>query len=437
MRTDIPALPLSLTPVGADEVLLSAGPCFGLVTVRLVFRCGAVHVPAAHGRAAWDMLERGTAVRDRAAWFTALEDLGASVESRLSSTWAVLEVDALDNAIEAAVELLIEPLLSPLRDREELDDWRDETDEEIASELEEVDAAVERLFAQQLWSGQVWGEPRSGGRSDRARVRLVDLDEALATLAGSPAIVAISADEPEQYRDLATTLLARLRAAIPVRPLRTVAAGETVWGTGGYVVYPASEQGALSVVRPSLEVTDPRWPAAAAHAAVFGGGFASPLVRRLRGELGLSYEVSWSPTIAGGRGCWVGRVQPTSLSLAEALRECDTAWERFIARRLGADEVAAGIQHLVGQHLAALETAPARAAHGALLRCHGFEVSRAWELPRAVQALDVDALEAISAWAASHPERAWVAGVQRAEDAPLGGTAWTFPMGDGRGSRLA
>lgn len=437
MSVHVPALPLEWTTLAGDEVLLSAGPCFGLVTVRLVFRCGAVHLPAAHGRAAWDMLERGTALRDRAEWFTALEDLGASVEARLGSTWAVFEVDALEHAIEEAVALLLEPLLSPLRDLEELDDWREETDEEIASELEEVEAAVDRLFAQHLWRDQPWGTPRSGGRADRAGLTTADLDDALRTLLGSPAIVAISADAPHSQAALATRLLEQLRDAVPMAPVAAVAPGEVRWGSGAYVVYPSSEQGTLQLVRPCVDAGDPRWPAAAVHAAVFGGGFASPLVRRIRGELGLSYEVSWSPTVAAGRGCWVGRVQPTSSNLRQALAECDAAWRGFIERALTEQEVHAGVSHLVGQHLAALETAPARAAHGALLRCHGFPVDRAWELPRAMQALDVRAVEAISEWASGRDERAWVAGVQQESDAPEGGSAWAFLGGDGRGSRLA
>jgi len=207
------------------------------------------------------------------------------------------------------------------------------------------------------------------------------------------------------------------------------------WGEGHVIRFRDAQQAALTVVSPGPDPASDVWAAVRLHQTAFGAGFASPLLRAVRSEAGLSYEVDWSLVPERGRSLHMFRVAPEARRLPEALRVAERTWDAWHDRRLDGATLALAKALCNGNHLASLETAQQRLSAAMRLRALDLPVERLWALPARIAELTSDEVQAASAaYGWSQPQRLFVA----AMDGGVANPGWdehgsTLPV---RGARL-
>ena len=126
---------------------------------------------------------------------------------------------------------------------------------------------------------------------------------------------------------------------------------------------------------------DPGWPAVNLHAMAFGGGFASPLIARVRGDAGLAYDISGSALSGRPEGRCEARLSPAIDAIDETITLVEAVWHE---QALSDDLVRLAKALLLGNHVAALETVAARMRLAVHLDTLGLPIERLWALPNAV-----------------------------------------------------
>ncbi|MCB9530229.1 MAG: insulinase family protein [Myxococcales bacterium] len=394
---------------GGDAAVLVEGPCFGAVTVRLVWLVGASSDGAFAGvsSVAMELMLLGTARRSRASFHAALERLGAQLDTRVSRRTTIVELQALAPMLGAALELVGEALCEPLDSADELENLLREIDEGAETEVEDPAGAAGRYLSRALWPRQAWGRPVDGRRVDRAGLTPQRVTARRRRLLAAPLVAGVGADRPDEVWPHVARLIARVRSATTgVKPAVTPRRPEPAWGTGAALAFRSSVQGALAVVTPAPPPASEAWPAVSLNATAFGGGFTSPLVRAVRARDGLAYELDWSlsPDVDGSLHTF--RVYPEGARLPEAYAVARACWEEWAATGPTDEALETAKAMLVGAHLVALETVAQRLG-AALMTCVlGLDVDRLWKLPTRIASLGRDEVAAAAAryaWSWSAP----------------------------------
>lgn len=420
---------------GEDEIIGVEGPCFGIGSIRLTWLTGTVdHRPGA-ARAVWDRLERGTGEYERAEWFGALEGIGARFDARIGRSWASIEIDAFEDALEEALHIGLEPLFSPNEDPEDLADWCAEVREDLAADLEDAVGTVQRLVPARLWAGQDWSAATFGSATQREMETAETLAEVRGALLGAPLVLCIAADAPRGHLAHARRVLDRVRAAFPARGRVQRATPELV--PGGAFVAHRSEQAAVRWAVAAPAAAGPDWAAAVVFGTGFGGGFTSPWIARIRGELGLAYDVGWSSVATPGGGLWLGRALPASDEVSRVLDEWSSLWATYCATPPDDDALEMARALSVGHHLAALDTASARAAHAGLVRALGLPLERAWTFADSLQRVSRDDCAKVASQAPAASAATWVAALAPEAGPPRDAEEWWVDPASGLASRLA
>jgi len=128
------------------------------------------------------------------------------------------------------------------------------------------------------------------------------------------------------------------------------------------------------------------------HAAAFGSGFRSPLVKRIRSEEGLSYEVGTGLSPDPDESMWTMSTAPEASKVAHVIDTARQCWETFHTTPPDEKWIEDTKSHVLGQHLVALETVRQRLAGALQLRTLGVPVSDLWAHPARIQAITRDEL---------------------------------------------
>ena len=405
-----PLKPMALERDASGEAtrIHAAGPSFGHVSVRISFHCGHTSCAPAAARAAWDLLERGTGTLDRVRWLQAVEDLGAAIGYPLTRDTASITIDALEPHIEAACELALDALCDPPDDPEELADWIDETNEELDASRREPEVLLSLGWARAWWREPAWQRPSVGTREQRARLTVEGIAAARRQLASAPITVGVAGDDPSRWSGLVTRIVERIRLAYEARsgimqaPPPAPEDGARRWLKGA-----EGAQAALLGLGRAPSPEDPGWPAVTLHAMAFGGGFASPLIARVRGDAGLSYDISWSALSGRPEGRCEARLSPAIDAIDETITLVEAVWHE---QALSDDLVRLAKALLLGNHVAALETVAARMRLAVHLDTLGLPIERLWALPNAVLETSATAVrEAASVYGPGRQGWTWLA----------------------------
>ncbi|MFT4704915.1 MAG: zinc protease [Bradymonadia bacterium] len=380
-----------------DEVIVSQGLCFGAVTLRLSFDRGGAFGPPALTRAVWDQLERGTALKTRNQLHGELEALGASTQWLVSRSSVSIEVSTLSDAIGSATDLVLESLLRPLEKNRDLKNWREEIDEEQDALRYEAEWGAERLFERLWWGDDRWGIRSVGTRQHRQELSLQALRTHRETLLSARAVVGVACDPSWRGEGdaLAQSVLERVRVKAPRGLSLTLSTAPAPPAPGtqrrGVIVYPEAAQAALFFGTPAPRVDSEDWVIGCLHSLAFGGGFTSPLVQRIRADLGLSYEVGWSTESNGLLGQWRGFVAPESHEMNRVLDEVHRLWSDFVRSGPTPEQWRTAQRLMRSHHLSALSTTTSRMRHACALRLLGLDIARQTDvLDRASQSTSDD-----------------------------------------------
>lgn len=383
---EVEARPLA----GEDGLVLAAGPSFGAVQVRLVFDGGADvdgDVPGA-ANAAVAMMERGTSSLDREAFHEALELVGAQAHGSVRRDATVFSMRCLEEALPRALELFTQMLTSPADDPDELADAIDEIDDDAMLQLESPDGAVSRILPAVLWPGDAWSVPVDGTRGSRRRIDRRGLRAARRALMSRRVWIGVAADDPARHEAAAHGLREALRATWGVSSERSGAAPDARPLGHALAKVEDEAQAELVLTGPAPGVDDPCWDAVVMHHAVWSAGFGSPLVRTVRSEHGLSYDVQ--STLHGARGASVEvlRMAPSPEHAPRAVELTLGAWRELAEGGVGDAALARARALLLGEHVASLDTVRRRLQAAMELVRTGRDVSELWQQPARLLALD-------------------------------------------------
>lgn len=404
--SDFPVLPVTTQAIGGDEAVLVTGACFGLATLRLEFAAGSVgEATSGTSHLALEMLERGTRTLDREDVRRRLDVLGARFGAWAGRTSCGIQVRALEEVWPETLALVEELLCQPADDEEELEDVVAELDESFEAMRVEPGAVAGRLLAPALWADSPWGKAPEGTRASRALVSGAAVTARRKALFRAPLRVGVAADEPARLLDGIRGLVERIRGVYgpcsgdPLHAARP----EGLWGRTLATRVPETPQGAVLVAAPvpGIEHGGTGEPALhdaiELHNACFGGGFSAPLVKRIRGQEGLSYGVGTSIVSDRANGLVVFSAQPEGQELARTVGILSECWDTFTRTPVDETLLELSRRMLLGQHRVRLETARARLSAAMHVRGLGLPVSDLWESPSRIAALPASAVNAVNA----------------------------------------
>jgi zinc protease len=399
MRLTMDPLPIEVIVVGDDEIIAVEGLCFGVVTLVIEFAAGALSDPptvAGATNLAFQMLERGTRRRRRAAFHEALDQLGADLGVSVGRTRVRLSLRCFESELEAAVDLLLEALFEPLDAPDELATLRRELAEEVEVQLEEPGGILGWVAPSAMWPSGAAGHPVEGRRRTRGRVRPRALARARTQIRSAPIRIGLAADHPTRLRPIVDRLLLRLRDGSPATQAPQYAPPIEV-GTGRVVgiPFPDAEQSEIRMLMRAPCATSPDWPALLVYNAAFSAGFSAPLPRAIRAEAGLSYVVDARFQRERGESLLVVEMAPQATEAARAVRLARETAQRF-ASEVRACDVAAVVQQLAGNHRIAIETAEQRLTAALALRRRGSEVQELWTVLERLGEITCDDLVRVS-----------------------------------------
>lgn len=379
----------------ADGLVLSSGPSFGLVYLRLMFFAGAGAEGGMAGGAhlVLSMTDRGTQHRARLEYNEALERLGAELAWNVGRSTTVLTLRVLEPELDAALLLLLEALTEPADFEDEYRTLRREIAEDVDCALEEPGGVASRLLTPALWPDSAWGLPIDGTRRTRGRVTLAGLERRRAELFGSRLLVGIGADAPDRVAPAVRGFVAALRARWPRRTSTQTARPQPLWAPGYAAAFDDAEQGALYVAAEAPEPYGESWAAVTLHHAGFTASFNSPLMRAVRGDEGLSYEVSSALLPELGGSMHLFSSQPRGDAAAYVVKRAMEAWQRYVDAPGDAAAREQIVRHLAGSHRVALETVRQRLAYAMQLLRLGGDVRWMIDLPSRLAAVSQSEFE--------------------------------------------
>lgn len=307
------------------ELVTVEGAAFGVVTIIFLSRHGAIDDEIAG--ASYAALELGL----RGAGDCTREELGrrlAAIGARMdviSLDWASgYSLQVLREQLGDALEILRAVLFAPHDDETELEHFTAEAEEDAELELEEPGEVVARAGRRALWTKEEWQRPVTGTRVSREQWSRRSLAAARSDVLEAPRIIGVASDDP--HGDL-ERVMESLGSTSASRQRRTRVVPAARQSRLAWVRNDDAAQAYLTCTAPGPSADGPLWAASLVHAQWFGSSFVSPLVRRLRAELGLSYTVRWGLRRWLRTSRWAFTIEPENERIAEAWLAARDTWQ--------------------------------------------------------------------------------------------------------------
>jgi predicted Zn-dependent peptidase len=405
--------------VAGVPVVLAEGPMFGLVHFRLRAEGGALCAPEAPSRVAalLDLVERGDGSLPESQWHGAMEDTGSRLSLRVGARQAELSLLVPEAHVEAALALVTRALVSPRPAPGLLRQVLAESRSQWRMMLETPGGRVEAVSGLGLYPETAWGTSvlrmHAALRRDEVAARLESLR---AAVWGGSWVLGIAAEDPTRWVDAWSAAAASLRRRWPARAhalpvLRPCLRGGLAVGTG------AGMQASLRVLGPAPDQDAAVWPAARVGVECLGGGFATPLLRRVRSERGLCYDIQTRLLEgAGGETLWELSGSPASREVAALWAESRRAWDELVGG-LQEEDVARARRSLHVRALSRSETAVGRLEQAVAAVGRGQAWDQPWVRAAQLQVQDRSAVRAgLASWG-------WGTGVAGLRVAAVAGSA--------------
>ena len=396
----IPRFDVALEPLpGLDRMVLSGGPSFGIVSIRIHFDHGTASEPDEVSGlldVALTMLDRGTHRMPRLVLSRAFERLGASLGVRAFRTSWYVDLTVLEEYLDQALDLLLEYLTDSAFDADELSDVLTEAEEEAETALEDPGGILARMNGPVLWSGTAWEHHPDGRVETRRRIKAEMLGPRMLEALGAKAVAGIAAEDPGHHAKAVAGWMAKLRTLVPVNksekvrrpPIRTgaVSAARTRGGA----------QAALMLSAPAPSSLDESWDAVVLHNAAFGSGFMTPLVQRVRGKEGLSYGIGSTLVPDRDESLFAVQCSPQGSKAAYTASVCLDAWDRFVETPMTDTYLEQVKSYYLGTLLMRAETVRQRMGQAVQYVASNRQVSELWEHPRRLSELDAATVSAVA-----------------------------------------
>ena len=359
---------LSTLPNGVRVVTLQR-PHLASANVSVFIRSGSAHeAPRLAGisHVLEHMVFKGTRTRDRRRINLDAERLGADANAHTDKDHTAFHLRGLAAHARPFVRMLGDLVLQPTFPTDELERERQVVLAELAEDEDDPMSTAFKLFDKTCFGAHPAGRPVIGTGAHIARITRDDLVACHASqYTGANLVVAAAGPlDPQAIAREAARVFGRVRPGTPHSvPLAAYAGGvatRQVPGTGQ----------AHAVVGFALPPRPQDDPVGAVAAAVLGEGMSSPLMERLREQLGLVYYAACSADVFDMAGQFVIEASMAPDRLDECLAEIAQLLQAH-TRKVSAQDLDRARHQIAVRRLRA-EEEPARMLEDAALDLFSF-----------------------------------------------------------------
>lgn len=340
---------------------------FPLVTMRLVFRGGAVLDPAGKdglSTLACRMLERGTKRRKHVEIIEAIETAGGTISSNAGYEALRLDGTVLGKSLDRWMGVIAEMLLEPAFTEKELETCREEMIAELALHREEDRDLGDAFYRRALWGDSPYGRRTEGTETSLASLTRDDVVKRWREgMVGSRLLAGAAGDlDVDQLAKLLEKHLGTLPEGTPaIAPAST----PRPLGMGVEVLLvdkPDRTQTQIFLGRTSAGPQHPDYlPFQIANHA-FGGMFTSRFMQEVRVKRGWSYGAYTRLETMPAASSFAAWTFPSNEDTLPAIRLLLELVASFAKDGVSKDELEAGKSHLENAMAFDIETPEAQLA---------------------------------------------------------------------------
>jgi predicted Zn-dependent peptidase len=359
------------------------------------------------------LLFKGTRRRDALAIAAALDEVGGELNAFTAKEYTCYYARVLDTDLPIAVDVVCDMVTSSLLTSKEVDNERGVILEEIAMHDDDPGDCVHDAFADLIWPSDPLGRPVLGTVDTIGAMTRSSIAGYYRRRYRSDQLVITAAGNVEHAR--LVRLVKAAFAQVPVDESRCPAAprqpGKSApFAVGTKVLGRPTEQANIVCGVPGLARHDDRRFALGVLNAALGGGMSSRLFQEIRELRGLAYSVYSFATQYAGTGLFGVYAGCHPDRAPQVVDLCREQLAVAAAKGLTDEELARGKGQMRGGLVLGLEDTGSRMSRLGKAELVYGELMTVEEVLAAIDAVDLDATQALAAELFGHPDSLAVIG---------------------------
>jgi zinc protease len=349
--------PTHAAPLGSRTVLdngavllVAERPGIPMIVMSITLKTGAAADPTGKAGVAnltAELLLRGTKRHSAQALAEELDFLGASLSADADYETTTISLTTLTKNIEQALGLLAEVVVTPTFPQSELDLKRKEIIGTLKSREEQPGWVAQRTFQTALYPQHPYGRQVEGQPETLATITHTDVQKLHQTYyRPNNAIIAFAGDITQAQ---ATTLLQKHFAEWKQGSVPTVAWPDNISAkTTRITIDKKVSQANIILGHPGIARSNPDYYAIQLVNYILGArGTESRLMKRIREELGLVYNIGSSFSARKHAGPFIVSLQTKNASASQALEESLRAVQQLTEQGLTQEELDAAKAYFI------------------------------------------------------------------------------------------
>jgi len=307
------------------------------------------------------MLLRGAASRDHAAFTDELDFLGSSLSVGVGRERTSVSGDALTRNLHAFEGLVRDLLTEPRFEAAELDKLRRQTKADLAHVRDNDGALGQRFYSRALFETHPYSRPLKGTEATLDAITIDDVRRFYGEHFGRDDLIAAAAGDVDAAR--LEAFVERTTAPLPAQSPRPVAVPPRVTEPGYRVVLvdkPERSQTQCFVGQLTASTSTPDYFPLLVGQTIFGGTFTSRLSHEIREKRGWSYGAYSFLSTDRHLGTFTLRFYPSVADTVPALELADALFRALVDEGVTAEEVAFAKSYLANGHAFSIDTAERR-----------------------------------------------------------------------------
>ncbi|MDQ7787855.1 MAG: pitrilysin family protein [Thermodesulfovibrionales bacterium] len=341
-------------------VLHSENHNLPIVMVTLIVRAGQVHEPgekAGLANVTAELLSEGTKARSSKEISEALDFIGASLGISAGADYTTLTLSVLKKDIQKGFDIFSDVLLHPSFPQEEITRVKELIKGSLKHREEDPSFLAGRAFRKEVFGTHPYGRLMEGSAETIDFITREDMMQFhSAYFLPNNAILSVAGDlTPEELQGMLQQYLNEWKKAVVPLTVFGKPAGKP--GRSVLKIEKDLTQATLMLGNLGIRREDPDYYAVSVMNYILGGGgFSSRLMRSIRDEKGLAYDVQSFFAAQKESGYYQISLQTKNESANTALAEIITQVKRITAEPVSDEELSEAKSFLTGNFLRRLDT---------------------------------------------------------------------------------
>jgi zinc protease len=346
-------LPSGLVVIHSEQTHLP------LVMLTLLIKAGPLDEPPELAGLAYltaAMLREGTKHRSAEALSEEIDFLGASLQASAGPDYSTVKLSVLKKDVQKGFELLADMLLNPAFPQEELQALRERTLEDLRRRQEEPSFLAQRAFQKAVYGEHPYGRLLQGSAETLRAIKREDLLRFWQSYyrPNNAVLVVVGALSRQELSSLIEKYLGEWRPApLPERPRYQIPPPlkRTI------LIERPLEQATVLMGHVGVRRSNPDiYALKVMNYVLGGGGFASRLMRKIRDEMGLAYDVHSFFSSRAEPGVFQIGLQTKNPSARLAIETVLKEVQRLRTEEVSSQELADAKAFLIGSFPRRLQT---------------------------------------------------------------------------------